>query len=333
MSEDNSNFITQNEGVLRPTSLDDFNGQSAVKKNLNTFLSSAKQRQSSLDHTLFFGPPGLGKTTLSQIIANELDVGFHQIGAPTLEKTSDLVTLLAVIEERDVVFIDEIQRLPVKIEEMLYIAMEDFRLDLIVGEGAEARALPLPLPKFTLIGATTNPGKLSKPLRDRFGIQVRLEPYTDEEMQKVILRAAPQLSLSLSDEAAIEIGRRSRGTPRIGLQFLNRIRDYAVTTRKTDVCLDDVNLYLEELGIDKDGFNETDRRYISLMRRNYRGRPVGVKTLAAALNESIENIEEGIEPYLIRKEIIEKTPSGRRLLEKKSFFTSIADVNQQDLLL
>jgi Holliday junction DNA helicase RuvB len=316
MLEDENNNTSQDETVSRPGSLDDFNGQSYAKKNLQTFLSSAKKRQSSLDHTLFFGPPGLGKTTLARIISTELQSGFHQIGAPSIEKTSDIVTLLATIEERDVVFIDEIHRLPVKIEEMLYIAMEDFRMDLIVGEGVDAKTVSLPIPRFTLIGATTEPGKISNPLRDRFGIQIQLKTYTDEEMKKVILRASPQINLNVSAEAAMEIGRRSRGTPRIGLQLLNRIRDFIVTSNKTSVSIEDAKKYLQELGIDTDGLNETDRRYLSLLKRNYRNRSVGVKTIAAALNESIANIEESIEPYLIRHEFIEKTPSGRRLLEK-----------------
>ena len=316
MLEDENSNTSQDETVSRPGSLDDFNGQSDAKKNLQTFLSSAKKRQSSLDHTLFFGPPGLGKTTLARIISTELQSGFHQIGAPSIEKTSDIVTLLATIEERDVVFIDEIHRLPIKIEEMLYIAMEDFRMDLIVGEGVDAKTVSLPIPRFTLIGATTEPGKISNPLRDRFGIQIQLKTYKDEEMKKVILRASPQINLNVSDEAAMEIGRRSRGTPRIGLQLLNRIRDFIVTSNKASVSIEDAKEYLQELGIDTDGLNETDRRYLSLLKRNYRNRAVGVKTIAAALNESIANIEESIEPYLIRHEFIEKTASGRRLLDK-----------------
>ncbi|MBY3151286.1 Holliday junction branch migration DNA helicase RuvB [Rhizobium laguerreae] len=314
--EDVAIDANSDEGVSRPSSLAEFNGQGAAKDNLQAFLDSARQRQRHLDHTLFFGPPGLGKTTLAQIVAGELGVGFRQVGAPAIERTSDLVALLGTLDERDVVFIDEIHRLPIKIEEMLYIAMEDFRMDLIVGEGAEARALPLPLPKYTLIGATTNPGKLSKPLRDRFGIQIRLEPYTDEEMEIVLMRAAPQLGLSLVKGAAMEVGRRARGTPRIGLRLLNRIRDFAVTSGGPVVDLDAARAYLRRLGIDSDGLDDTDRRYLTLMRKQYRNRAVGVKTLAAALNESIENLEESVEPYLIRKGYIEKTPTGRRLVEE-----------------
>jgi Holliday junction DNA helicase RuvB len=304
------------EGVSRPSSLADFNGQGAAKENLQTFLDSARQRKTHLDHTLFFGPPGLGKTTLAQIVAGELGVGFRQVGAPAVEKTADLVALLGSLDDNDVVFIDEIHRLPIKVEEMLYVAMEDFRMDLIVGDGAEARALPLPLPKYTLVGATTNPGLLSKPLRDRFGIQIRLEPYTDEEMATVLLRAAPQLGLLLSAETALEIGRRARGTPRIGLRMLKRIRDFAVTSKGSVVDMDDAKAYLKRLGIDASGLDDTDRRYLTLMRKTYRSRAVGVKTLAAALNESVENLEESVEPYLIRKGYIEKTPTGRRLLEE-----------------
>lgn len=316
MMTDSETTSIQEDSVSRPTTLAEFNGQSAAKANLQTFLSSARQRQSHLSHTLFFGPPGLGKTTLAQIVAGELGVGFRQIGAPAIEKPSDLVALLGTIDERDVVFIDEIHRLHIKLEEMLYIAMEDFRIDLIVGDGSEARALPLPLPKFTLIGATTNPGKLSRPLKDRFGIQIRLEAYTDDEMEIVLARAAPQLGLSLAPEAAFEIGRRARGTPRIGLMLLERIRDFAVTSGAHAVGLVEAEAYLRKLGIDSEGLNDTDRRYLSLMRKNYSKRAVGVKTLAAALNESIENLEESVEPYLIRKGFIEKTPTGRRLIEE-----------------
>lgn len=312
--ENEDSAVVSDEGVERPATLAEFNGQAAAKANLSRFLSSARMRASHLDHVLFFGPAGLGKTTLAQIVAGELGVGFRQIGAPAIEKTADLVALLGVIEERDVVFIDEIHRLPMKIEEMLYIAMEDFRVDLVVGDGAEARVLPLPLPKFTLVGATTNPGKLSKPLRDRFGIQIRLEPYTDEEMTSVIMRASPKLGLDLAENAALEIGRRSRGTPRIGLRLLNRVRDFAVTIGRHKVSVEEAASYLDELGIDAEGMDETDRRYLEIMQKNYANRAVGVKTLAAALNESVENLEEAVEPYLIRKGLIEKTPTGRRLV-------------------
>ncbi len=316
MSEDVINSTSSDDSVSRPSSLADFNGQSAAKANLQAFLASARQRQSHMAHTLFYGPPGLGKTTLAQIVAGELGVGFRQIGAPAIEKTADLVALLGTIEERDVVFIDEIHRLPLKLEETMYVAMEDFRIDLIVGEGAEARALPFPLPKFTLVGATTNPGKLSRPLMDRFGIKIRLEPYTSEEMATVLNRAAPQLGLDLAEDAAMEIGRRARGTPRIGLNLLERCRDFAVVTEKKTIGIDDAKEYLERLGIDTHGLNDTDRRYLTVMRRNFRNRAVGVKTLAAALNESVDHLEEMVEPFLIRKGFIEKTSTGRRIIEE-----------------
>lgn len=316
MSEEITNSVSTDEGVSRPASLAEFNGQSAAKDNLHTFLESARQRQSHLDHVLFYGPPGLGKTTLSQIIAGELGVGFRQVGAPAIEKTADLVALLGTLDERDVVFIDEIHRLPKKVSEMLNVAMEDFQMDLIVGEGPEARVLPLALPKYTLVGATTNPGMLPTPLRDRFGIQIRLEPYTDEEMEIVLLRAAPQLGLSFSPGTALEIGRRSRGTPRVGLHLLTRIRDFAFIAGNMEVSVADAEAYLKKLRIDSEGLNDNDRRYLALLRKNYRNRAVGLKTLAAALNESIDNIEEHIEPYLIRKGYIEKTPTGRRLIEE-----------------
>jgi Holliday junction DNA helicase RuvB len=306
----------QEDIALRPQTLTDFNGQAAAKLLLSDYIGSARLRQSHLDHTLFYGPPGLGKTTLAQIIAGELGVGFRQIAAPALEKTSDIVALLATVDERDVVFIDEIHRLNIKLEETLQIAMEDFRLDLIVGEGSEARALPLPLPKFTLVGATTNPGLISRPMKDRFGIQIRLETYTDEEMAVILMRAAPRLGIELTEEGALVIGSRSRGTARIGLRFLARIRDFAVISSGGVVGAVEAREFLRRLGIDEDGLNEADRRYLTLMRRSFRNRAVGVKTLAAALNETVMSIEEEIEPYLIRKGFLEKTPTGRRLVEE-----------------
>lgn len=317
MSEVLDESRNADEAVARPAALAEFNGQTAAKANLGTFLASARKRASSLDHVLFHGPPGLGKTTLAQIVAAELGVGFRQVGAPSIEKPGDLVALLCALDERDVVFIDEIHRLPGKIEEMLYIAMEDFRIDLIAGEGVEARLVPLTLPRFTLVGATTNPGRLSKPLRDRFGIQIRLEPYTDEEMRAVVSRAAVKLGLRTDDEAALEIGRRARGTPRIGLRLLSRIRDFAITAGDLFVGVAEARRYLDELGIDPRGLDETDRRYLDVMRRNYRNRAVGVKTLAAALNESVDNLEESVEPHLIRLGLIEKTSTGRRLIENR----------------
>jgi Holliday junction DNA helicase RuvB len=297
--------------VSRPSSLADFNGQSAAKQKLTTFLSSARQRGSNLDHTLFFGPPGLGKTTLAQIIAGELGVGFRQIAAPAIKQPTDLVSVLMGVDERDVIFIDEIHRLPIQLEEMLYIALEDFRLDVIVGEGTDARPLGIPLPKFTLVGATTNPGGLSIPLRDRFGIQIRLELYTDEEMRIVVGRAGPQLGIDLTPEAALEIGRRARGTPRIALRLLNRIRDYAVIEGVDIVDHPRACRSMDALGIDSDGFDDTDRNYIRFL--STKQRPVGLTTIAAALGESEDNIEFGIEPYLLRKGVIEKTPKGRVL--------------------
>lgn len=301
-------------GVSRPSSLADFNGQSAAKENLATFLESARMRSSHLAHTLLFGPPGLGKTTLAAIIANELGVGFTQIGAPAIEKPADLVALLGVADDHDVVFIDEIHALPRKIMEMLYVAMEDFVIDLIVGEGAEARKLALPLPKFTLIGATTNPGLLTQPLRDRFGIKVALETYTDDEMRTVILRAAPQLGLVVDTDAAHEIGRRSRGTPRVGLHLLERIRDFAVTRGLDTVSHEGAVEFLGKLGVDARGLNDTDRKYLQLLRRTLTGKAMGVKTLASSLNETVTNLEENVEPYLLRLNLIEKTATGRRLV-------------------
>lgn len=299
--------------VERPRTLADFNGQSAAKENLSVFVSAAKKLRKPLDHVLFSGPPGVGKTTLSQIMAAEMGVGFRAVAAPAIEKPADIVTVLAGIAELEVLFIDEIHRLPAKAEEVLYSAMEDFRLDIIVGEAGQGRLVSIPLEPFTLVGATTRPGSLSAPLRDRFGIPVRLELYTDAEMEAVIARAASMSRLEMEPEAVSEVASRSRGTPRIGLRLLRRIRDFAVSAGRTVVTLADADEALTRLGVDRDGLDDSDRRYVAALRDRFRGGPVGLSTLASALGESPETLENSVEPFLIRKGIVDRTPRGRVL--------------------
>jgi len=299
------------EGVERPQSLSDFTGQEEVKANLAVYLDSARRRSEPLDHVLFYGPPGLGKTTLARIVANELGVGFRSVAAPAVAKASDLVSTLVGLEERDVLFIDEVHRLPPAVEEVLYPVMEDFRLDLIVGENGQGKSVSIPLPRFTLVGATTRMGNLTTPLRDRFGIPFRLELYTDAEMRGVIARAAGKLGLGMEPEAVAEVARRARGTPRIGLRLLRRVRDFAVSGDVGSVSGTMAGDVLTRIGVDADGLDDDDRRYLSCLRERFRGGPVGLSTLASALNESPDTLEQSIEPYLIRKGFVDKTPRGR----------------------
>lgn len=314
-----SDYVSTDEGLewsadlSRPARLEDFNGQTAAKGNIEAFVSAARKMNKAMDHVLFYGPPGVGKTTLAQIVANELGASFKTMAAPSIEKPSDILSALASMEDKEVLFIDEIHRLPAKVEEMLYTAMEDFKVDVIIGDGSSAQAVSVPLAKFTLIGATTRPGMLSAPLRDRFGIPVRLELYTDEEMQLVVRRACVALGLAMSDDAVSVLSQRSRGTPRVALRLLRRIQDFAVNDEATNVPREIAEDYLHRLGIDEAGFDETDRRYISTLRERFKGGPVGITTLASALNESVDTIESSVEPYLIRKGVIDKTPRGRKL--------------------
>lgn len=301
------------EDIGRPRSLAEFNGQGAAKENLSVFIDAARRLGRPLDHVLFSGPPGVGKTTLSQIMADELGVGFRTVAAPAIEKPADIVSVLAGMSARDVLFIDEIHRLPVKAEEVLYSAMEDFRLDVIIGEPGQGRPVSIPLEPFTLVGATTRPGSLSAPLRDRFGIPVRLELYTDGEMEMVIRRAAGMLPLEMEPAAIEELARRSRGTPRIGLRLLRRVRDFAVSAERTTVSAADADAALLRLGVDRDGLDEADRRYIAALRDRFRGGPVGLSTLASALGESPDTLEHSLEPFLIRKGLVDRTPRGRML--------------------
>lgn len=299
--------------ALRPKTLDEFVGQAAAKDNLRVFIESAKSRREAMDHVLFFGPPGLGKTTLAQIVARELGVGFRATSGPVIAKSGDLAALLTNLEEGDVLFIDEIHRLNPVVEEVLYPAMEDRALDLIIGEGPSARSVRIDLPPFTLVGATTRQGLLTTPLRDRFGIPVRLNFYTIPELEKVILRGAGLLGLAIDPEGAREIARRARGTPRVAGRLMRRVRDFAHVAGSALVTRALADDSLTRLEVDSLGLDAQDRRYLTMIADIYKGGPVGVETLAAGLSEPRDTIEEVIEPYLIQLGLVARTARGRCL--------------------
>jgi len=301
------------DAALRPKSLDEFVGQKAARENLRVFIAAARARGDALDHVLFFGPPGLGKTTLAQIIAREMGVGFRATSGPVIAKSGDLAALLTNLEDGDVLFIDEIHRLAPAVEEILYPAMEDRALDLMIGEGPSARSVRIDLPKFTLVGATTRQGLITTPLRDRFGIPVRLQFYTVEELEQVVRRAARLLDLDLTQDGAHEVARRSRGTPRIAGRLLRRVRDFAHASGGTTVDAAAADSALTRMEVDQLGLDAMDRRYLHMIADIYRGGPVGVETLAAGLSEPRDTIEEVIEPYLIQLGLIARTARGRCL--------------------
>ena len=301
------------DAALRPKSLDEFVGQRAARDNLRVFIDAAKQRGDALDHVLFFGPPGLGKTTLAQIIAKEMGVGFRATSGPVIAKSGDLAALLTNLEDGDVLFIDEIHRLAPAVEEVLYPAMEDRALDLMIGEGPSARSVRIDLPRFTLVGATTRQGLLTTPLRDRFGIPVRLQFYTVDELTRVVTRAANLLDLSIAEDGAAEIARRARGTPRIAGRLLRRVRDFANVAGEAVVHARAADAALTRLEVDALGLDAMDRRYLTMIADIYRGGPVGVETLAAGLSEPRDTVEEVIEPYLIQIGMIARTARGRCL--------------------
>ncbi len=300
---------------LRPPSLDEFTGQVPVKANLKVFISAAKGRSEAMDHVLLYGPPGLGKTTLAQIIAKELGVGFRSTSGPVIAKAGDLAAILTNLQAHDVLFIDEIHRLNPAIEEVLYPAMEDFKLDLMIGEGPAARSIRLDLPPFTLVGATTRSGLLTQPLRERFGIPLRLTFYRIEELTSIVQRAAKILNLSISEGGANEIARRSRGTPRISGRLLRRVRDFATVMNEEIVTEKIADLALNRLDVDPLGLDAQDLRYLNIIADFYKGGPVGIETLAAALSEQKDTVEEVIEPYLIQQGFIQRTPRGRMLTD------------------
>lgn len=302
--------------ALRPQMLDEFVGQADVRANLSVFIQSARQRGEAMDHTLFHGPPGLGKTTLAQIMARELGVNFRMTSGPVLAKAGDLAAILTNLEPRDVLFIDEIHRLNPAVEEVLYPALEDFELDLVIGEGPAARTVRIELQPFTLVGATTRMGLLTTPLRDRFGIPTRLQFYTDDELFVIVDRNARKLGAPADEGGAREIARRARGTPRIAGRLLRRVVDFAVVEGDGRVTQKLADMALTRLGVDLLGLDGADRRYLRLMAENYAGGPVGIETLSAALSESRDSLEEVIEPFLLQQGLIQRTPRGRMLAQK-----------------
>ena len=320
MSDAEDRLVSGAEGTsdtldvgLRPQTLKEFIGQEQARENLEVFIGAARARAEAMDHVLFFGPPGLGKTTLAQIVARELGVNFRATSGPVISKAGDLAALLTNLQERDVLFIDEIHRLNPAVEEVLYPAMEDFQLDLIIGEGPAARSVRIDLPQFTLVGATTRSGLITKPLRDRFGIPTRLEFYTTAELTEVVRRGARLLGLNLSEDGAREVAARSRGTPRIAGRLLRRVRDFALMADRDVVDAVAADAALTRLQVDNLGLDTMDRRYLHCIGVTYTGGPVGVETLAAALSEPRDAIEDIIEPYLMQVGLVQRTPRGRML--------------------
>ena len=299
-----------NEVSLRPSSWDDYIGQEKIKKNLRVFIDASKKRREALDHILFYGPPGLGKTTLSYLISNEMNSNIKVTAGPMIEKSGDLAAILTNLEEGDILFIDEIHRLSPAVEEILYPAMEDYRLDIIIGSGPAAQTVKIDLPRFTLIGATTRAGMLSNPLRERFGMHFRMQFYTNEELAKIIQKASSKLGKFCDDDAALEISKRSRGTPRVALRLLRRVRDFSEVENEKTIHINRCKYALDELGVNESGFDEMDINLLELLISN-RGKPMGLSTIAAALSEDEGTIEDAIEPYLLANGFIERTARGR----------------------
>ena len=301
------------EVALRPLSLDDFVGQKQVRENLRVFIAAAKGRGEALDHVLFHGPPGLGKTTLAQIVAAEMGAGFRATSGPIIQRAGDLAALLTNLQPHDVLFIDEIHRLQPAVEEVLYPAMEDFQLDLIIGEGPAARSIRIDLPPFTLVGATTRSGRITRPLRERFGIPLRLQFYEPDELERIIQRGARLLAMTLAPDGAAEIARRARGTPRVAGRLLRRVRDFAAVAGLDQIDAEAADQALNRLEVDRSGLDAMDRRYLQAIAEHYAGGPVGVDTMAAVLSEQRDVIEDVIEPYLIQEGLILRTSRGRML--------------------
>ncbi|MBL0708326.1 MAG: Holliday junction branch migration DNA helicase RuvB [Sulfurimonas sp.] len=315
------------ESTLRPDAWNQYIGQEQIKKNLSVFIQASKLREEALDHVLFYGPPGLGKTTLALIIANEMNANIKVTAAPMIEKSGDLAAILTNLEEGDILFIDEIHRLSPAVEEILYSSMEDFRIDIIIGSGPAAQTVKIDLPRFTLIGATTRAGMLSNPLRDRFGMSFRMQFYSPEELSKIIKQASIKLNREIISEASAEIAKRSRGTPRIALRLLRRVRDFAEVAKDVDINHSRTKYALDELGINSHGFDEMDIRLLNLL-TSAKGRAMGLSTIAAALSEDEGTVEDVLEPYLIANGYLERTAKGRRATRATYEVLNIPIVNE-----
>lgn len=313
------------ESNIRPQILDEYVGQKEVKENLRVFIEAAKMRDESLDHVLLYGPPGLGKTTLAHIIANELGANFKTASGPSIEKSGDLAAVLSTLEPGDVLFIDEIHRLPKFIEEMLYPAMEDFELDIVVGSDASSRSIKIDLPPFTLVGATTRAGDVSSPLRDRFGIVNKLEYYTDEELSMIVKRTSRVLDMPISDTAALELAKRSRKTPRIANRLFKRVRDFALVDGLEEINDEVTKKSLNRLKVDEYGLDRIDIEYLTTLIEKFNGGPVGVETISSAIGEEISTLEDVVEPFLMQEGFIKRTPRGRVATEKAYKHIGISD--------
>lgn len=324
--EDESSEVT-----LRPDAWSEYIGQEQIKKNLGVFIEASKKRREALDHVLFYGPPGLGKTTLALIIANEMNTNIKVTAAPMIEKSGDLAAILTNLEEGDILFIDEIHRLSPAVEEILYSSMEDYRIDIIIGSGPAAQTVKIDLPRFTLIGATTRAGMLSNPLRDRFGMSFRMNFYSSEELAQIITQASNKLEKEIINSAAIEISKRSRGTPRIALRLLRRVRDFADVADERSITHETTQYALDELGINSHGFDEMDLRLLNLL-VSANGRAMGLSTIAAALSEDEGTVEDVLEPYLIANGYLERTAKGRRATRATYDVLNISCVNADGTL-
>jgi len=316
ITNDRINEDLENDQFIRPQTLSEYVGQDEVKNNLKVFIEAAKMREESLDHVLLYGPPGLGKTTLAHIIANELGSNFKTASGPSIEKSGDLAAVLSVLEPGDVLFIDEIHRLPKFIEEMLYPAMEDFELDIVVGGEGSSRSIKIDLPPFTLVGATTRAGDVASPLRDRFGIVNKLNYYTDEELRDIVKRTSRVLDMPIGDEAAMELAKRSRKTPRIANRLFKRVRDFALVEGDDEISLEVTKKALDRLKVDEYGLDQIDIEYLSALIEKFNGGPVGVETISSAIGEEISTLEDVVEPFLMQEGFIKRTPRGRVVTEK-----------------